>query len=198
MISGGTARYVFYGCLAASVVDLILVDFAVGPLALRTEPASGLVAEPPSPLPIVTPAAESNPAASAPRAAPTDAALAAPSAKHPSPWVVARFDSEQLVARDNDLPALAAALRADPGAEIVLEGHADQRGEPARNRALSVERATWAQSRLVELGVSATRIAVVGIGAERPAAQGEDDAAVASNRRVEVRWLTGSPSREDR
>ena len=60
----------------------------------------------------------------------------------------------------------------------------------------SLERAKWAQNRLVELGVGASRIAVVGIGAERPRETGDGDAAVASNRRVEVRWILGdSPGR---
>jgi peptidoglycan-associated lipoprotein len=100
-------------------------------------------------------------------------------------------------ANDEDLRALAAEMLADPTSEIMLEGHTDQRGDPVRNRALSLERATWAQAKLVELGVSATRIAVVGLGAERPLYTGDDDAAVASNRRVELRWLSSSPSREN-
>jgi outer membrane protein OmpA-like peptidoglycan-associated protein len=193
MISGMTAKYVFAACLGASVADLVVVDLVLGPVALRPQtapaPAPAAVSpevekrsETPVAIATATPAASNGGPARAPR---------------PRPRVVARFESDQPTAGDQDLRALAAAMLADPSAEIVLEGHTDQRGDTERNRALSVERATWAQRRLVELGVSASRIAVVGLGAERPLERGDDDAAVAGNRRVEVRWLTGSPSSED-
>src|SRR4051794_4067907 len=179
MMSGLVAKYVFMGCLCASVLDLVVVDFVVGPRALRPEVAMPLVSEPaPSP---ETPAA--------PASAATTATTITTATPTPKSRVVARFESEQPSASEDDLGALAAAMLADPTAEIVLEGHADQHGDPLHNQALSLERATWAKKRLVELGVSASRIAVVGVGAERLRAKGDDDAAVASNRRVEVRWL---------
>jgi peptidoglycan-associated lipoprotein len=191
MMSGLVAKYAFAGCLCASVVDLIVVDFVVGPRALRPEPAMPLVSEPQwHPEPATTP----TPTATATATVDPDPARARRSRTH----VVARFESDQPTARDNDLAALAAAMVADPTAEIVLEGHTDQRGDPARNRTLSMERATWAKNQLVALGVSASRIAVVGLGAERPLENGGDDAAVASNRRVEFRWLSGAASREER
>jgi peptidoglycan-associated lipoprotein len=88
-------------------------------------------------------------------------------------------------------------MKADPTTRIVLEGHADQYGDLSHNRTLSLDRAKWAQARLVELGVSAARIEVIAHGAERPIAEGDDDAAVASNRRVEFRWIPRSPAPED-
>ena len=205
----GVAAKLFAACLGCSLVDLAVLDFVVGPEALRDDPTaidtqshgdvsprrrpalgvqeSGAGSVPTSTLPAPTSTgSETN--GNVPARTRTPAA---------GRRVVARFDSESPIADDAELRALAASMLADPTAEIVLEGHADQRGDPERNRMLSLERAKWAQTRLVELGVSASRIAVVGVGAERPRESGEDDAAVASNRRVEVRWITGTPPAED-
>jgi peptidoglycan-associated lipoprotein len=199
MISGVAARYVFAACLAASVVDLLIVDFVIGPMAFeRGSDAAAATAA--LPLDAAGGAAQAEPTGTAVALDPSDAGAGAgaePRAPRPRSRVVARFDSDQQAANDDELRALAAAMLADPTAEIVLEGHTDQRGDPEKNRLLSLERATWAQSRLVDAGVSASRIAVVGIGAERPLEHGDDDAAVASNRRVEVRWISGAPSRDD-
>ncbi|HSO31076.1 MAG TPA: OmpA family protein [Labilithrix sp.] len=189
MISGTRARYAFAACLLVSVVDLSIVDFVIGPWALGPEPAPSPRQ---APAPVAAPATTSPATAAAATAA--SAAATAALAGRSAPRVVARFESDQPTASDEDLRALATAMIADPSGEILLEGHTDQRGDPDHNRALSLERARWAQNRLVELGVSASRIAVVGLGAERPLAKGDDDAAVASNRRVEVRWLASSPS----
>ncbi len=195
----GVAAKLFAACLGCSLVDLVVLDFVVGPDALRDDttavatqspalaaPESGAAAVPTSTLPAPTAGSETDGSVPARTRTPAGGRR-----------VVARFDSESPIADDTELRALAASMLADPTAEIVLEGHADQRGDPERNRMLSLERAKWAQTRLVELGVSASRIAVVGVGAERPRETGEDDAAVASNRRVEVRWITGTPPAED-
>ena len=210
------AKYIFAACLSASVLDLVLVDFVVGPSALRPEGAFADAA--PSPLAAPTSDASSDsssvaaeapqraelPVASATSMAPATAVAEAGAAdaldaglaraSRPRARVVARFESDLPTANDDDLRALAAEMLADPTAEVVVEGHTDQRGDPDRNRTLSLERATWARNRLVELGVSPSRIAVVGLGAERPLHTGDEDAAVASNRRVEVRWMSGGPS----
>lgn len=188
------AGKLFAACLCCSVVDLVVLDFVVGPEALRdgatTSDAQGGAS---------ASLADGGAAAAtvAPVPAPQPAATGVPApTTRPSGGrrVVARFDSDSPSADDTELRALAAAMLADPTAEIVLEGHTDQRGDPERNRMLSLERAKWAQTRLVELGVSASRIAVVGVGAERP--RETDDAAIAENRRVEVRWITGTPPAE--
>jgi len=80
----------------------------------------------------------------------------------------------------------------------VLEGHADRNGDRAYNRTLSLERARWAQARLVELGVPAERVEVIAHGADRPLTDSAVDAAVASNRRVEARWLPSAADDGDR
>ena len=203
----GVAAKLFAACLGCSLVDLVVLDFVVGPEALRDEPTA-LVAEsrrdepPRRRATLEVPEARSAAVATSTLPAPTTTGSESNGSvptRAPAGGrrVVARFDSESPIADDTDLRALAASMLADPTAEIVLEGHTDQRGDPERNRMLSLERAKWAQARLVELGVSASRIAVVGVGAERPREMGEDDAAVASNRRVEVRWITGTPPAEN-
>lgn len=196
----GVAAKLFAACLGCSLIDLVVLDFVVGPAALREDvtmmdaqsvstDAVGDAASAPEAI------ATANEASTATAFA--DGGLEARPAAADGRRVVARFDSDQPSTDDTALRALATSMLADPSAEIVLEGHTDQRGDPERNRMLSLERAKWAQNRLVELGVSATRIAVVGVGAERPRETGEDDAAIASNRRVEVRWITGTPPAAD-
>ena len=203
----GVAAKLFAACLGCSLVDLVVLDFVIGPAALRddlTAPdAQSPVDDPPrrrstyeiADAGVAPVASTTNPT---PTTTGSEARREIPS-RAPSGGrrVVARFDSESPIADDTALRAVAASMIADPSAEIVLEGHTDQRGDPERNRMLSLERAKWAQTRLVELGISASRIAVVGVGAERPRETGEDDAAVAANRRVEVRWITGTPPSED-
>jgi peptidoglycan-associated lipoprotein len=188
MISGTSAKYVFAACLCASVVDLVVVDLVLAPLALAHDPA------PPAATMTATAASTST---STPTPIQIQTAGDAGRPARARSRVVARFDSDQPIGSDDELRAVATAMIADPTAEIVLEGHTDQRGDPDKNQTLSVERATWARNRLVELGVSASRIAVVGLGSERPLDKGDDDAATANNRRVEVRWLSGSPSAEE-
>ena len=206
----GVAAKLFVACLGCSLVDLVILDFVVGPEALRDELTTADTQSDGASLPSLrtssTQAFEDAGAARpetvatttpSPATSVVEAGREGPTRTATGRRVVARFDSEQPSADDTELRALAAAMLADPNAEIVLEGHTDQRGDPERNRMLSLERAKWAQTRLVELGVSASRIAVVGVGAERPRETGEDDAAVAANRRVEVRWITGTPPSED-
>ena len=198
----GVAAKLFAACLGCSLVDLVVLDFVVGPEALREDAADAQSPgdEPPRRRSL---AAEAGAAAAATSsvAVPARPASETHGGATPAPAagrrVVARFESDSPIADDTELRALAASMLADPTAEIVLEGHADQRGDPERNRMLSLDRAKWAQTRLVELGVSASRIAVVGVGAERPRETAEDDAAIANNRRVEVRWITGTPPADD-
>lgn len=76
----------------------------------------------------------------------------------------------------------------DHDARIVLEGHSDTHGGDDYNHDISLKRAEWVKSRLVELGVSADRIETSGLGATRPLRSDLPDAE-SVNRRVEVRWI---------
>lgn len=77
-------------------------------------------------------------------------------------------------------------LSANPGVQIILEGHADERGTREYNLALGEDRAKSVANVMEALGVSSGRIQIVSYGEERPVALGYDEAAFALNRRVEI------------
>lgn len=67
---------------------------------------------------------------------------------------------------------------------IVVEGHADERGTREYNIALGERRATAAKNYLVNLGIPASRISTISYGKERPAVMGSDESAWGQNRRA--------------
>ncbi len=77
-------------------------------------------------------------------------------------------------------------LSGNPGVQIILEGHADERGTREYNLALGEDRAKSVANVMEALGVGSSRIQIVSYGEERPVALGYDEAAFALNRRVEI------------
>lgn len=75
-------------------------------------------------------------------------------------------------------------LRANPSAQVTLQGHTDERGTREYNLALGERRANAVKRFLNIQGVSNTQMSVVSYGEERPAARGSDDSAYSQNRRV--------------
>ena len=71
--------------------------------------------------------------------------------------------------------------------EVVIEGHADDRGTHAWNLRLSRHRAQAVVDYLVQKGVKRGRLSSVGYGDTRPLSTEKSDAARTANRRVEVR-----------
>jgi len=71
-----------------------------------------------------------------------------------------------------------------PGAQIVVEGHADERGTRDYNLALGERRANSARNYLISLGIGAARIRTVSYGKERPDALGSNEQAWSRNRRA--------------
>lgn len=67
---------------------------------------------------------------------------------------------------------------------VVVEGHADERGTRAYNLALGERRAAAARNYLLSLGVASSRVTVVSYGKERPAVLGSNEEAWAQNRRA--------------
>jgi len=107
------------------------------------------------------------------------------------------FDSSLLSEEARgELQRLADRLRAEPGAEVTIEGHADDRGTEEYNLALGDRRAHAAKSYLSGLGISRERIRVVSFGEERPAARGDGESAWAKNRRSEFELRTRVASAE--
>ncbi len=68
---------------------------------------------------------------------------------------------------------------------MIIEGHADERGPDSFNDKLSEERAKRVRQALVELGMPAEQIDVIGYGKRKPASTGSSDADYQRNRRVE-------------
>ena len=77
----------------------------------------------------------------------------------------------------------AAWLRDNPSVNVVLEGHADERGTREYNLALGERRANAAKDYLMTYGVSADRISVISYGKERPVDSGSNPLAWSKNRR---------------
>ena len=66
---------------------------------------------------------------------------------------------------------------------IVLEGHADERGTREYNLALGERRANAAKDYLMTYGISSDRISVLSYGKERPVDAGSNPLAWSKNRR---------------
>ena len=81
------------------------------------------------------------------------------------------------------LRAQAAWLRKNPSINVVLEGHADERGTREYNLALGERRANAAKDYLMTYGVSSDRITVLSYGKERPVDSGSNPLAWSKNRR---------------
>ena len=74
-------------------------------------------------------------------------------------------------------------LRKNSKINVVLEGHADERGTREYNLALGERRANAAKDYLMTYGISANRISVISYGKERPVDSGSNPLAWSNNRR---------------
>ena len=81
------------------------------------------------------------------------------------------------------LRAQAAWLRKNSSINVVLEGHADERGTREYNLALGERRANSAKDYLMTYGISSDRISVLSYGKERPVDAGSNPLAWSKNRR---------------
>ena len=77
----------------------------------------------------------------------------------------------------------AAWLRKNSDINIVLEGHADERGTREYNLALGERRANSAKDYLMTYGISSGRISVLSYGKEKPVDSGSNPLAWSKNRR---------------
>ena len=77
----------------------------------------------------------------------------------------------------------AAWLRKNSSINVVLEGHADERGTREYNLALGERRANSAKDYLMTYGISSDRISVLSYGKERPVDAGSNPLAWSKNRR---------------
>lgn len=158
------------------------------PLVPITIQVSGTPPKAPPPRPAPTPPVVPAPAPPAPSAA--DSVVAAPVPILPAtpapvvlPTVLFKVGKPELL--PSSAPALrqlASELQARPDLQLRIAGHADKVGEPDKNQALSEQRAQAVKDFLVQAGLAAERLRIVGYGDTRPLYPSPD----VRNRRVEV------------
>lgn len=98
------------------------------------------------------------------------------------------FEFDQADLSDQTRAALeqkAAVLRQFESVTVRVAGHTDGRGSDEYNLALGQRRGGIVKRYLMERGIAAARIEVVSYGEERPAAEGDDEAARSQSRRAE-------------
>jgi len=97
------------------------------------------------------------------------------------------FDTDRFDLTGDDQAQLqkqAAWLVKYPNYKVTVEGHADERGTREYNLALGERRANSAANYLIALGVDKARVTAISYGKERPAVEGQDEAAWSQNRRA--------------
>jgi peptidoglycan-associated lipoprotein len=100
------------------------------------------------------------------------------------------FDKSEIKPEFADIvSATARNLSANPNLKVKLEGNTDERGTREYNIGLGERRAQAVRRALMLQGVAESQATTVSFGAERPAVEGDDEAAWSQNRRVEVVYL---------
>ena len=105
------------------------------------------------------------------------------------------YDSNELTAEAQEkLRTKIAILRANPGLQVQVEGHADERGSTEYNLALGQRRAETVREYLAGFGVEGNRVHTLSYGEERPLVEGSQESAWARNRRAEFSIAGGEIS----
>ncbi|MBI2895745.1 MAG: OmpA family protein [Deltaproteobacteria bacterium] len=89
------------------------------------------------------------------------------------------------------LAEVAGKLRDSRSLELVVQGHADERGATEYNLGLGERRSRTVADYLTRLGVEPSRLGIVSLGEEQPLAGGHDRESWAANRRVDFVLLRG-------
>jgi len=104
---------------------------------------------------------------------------------------IIHFDFDSAAIREEYsglIEAHALYLKAHQTARVILQGHTDERGSREYNLALGQRRAESVQRSMTLLGVPVAQIEAVSLGEEKPIAEGQNEAARAQNRRVEIHY----------
>jgi peptidoglycan-associated lipoprotein len=100
------------------------------------------------------------------------------------------FDKSEIRPEFADIiTANAQNLTSHPNLKLKLEGNTDERGTREYNIGLGERRAQAVRRALMLQGVAESQLSTVSFGAERPAAEGDDESAWMKNRRVELVYL---------
>ena len=96
------------------------------------------------------------------------------------------FDYDMSEIRDDAAAVLRRkvdVLRASPQVQLMIEGHADERGSTEYNLALGTRRAEAIRTFFAGFGLGEARFNITSYGEERPLAQGSNEASWQRNRR---------------
>jgi len=85
------------------------------------------------------------------------------------------------------LDDVASILRNNPGLNVEVQGHTDNRGSAEFNQSLSERRANAVMEYLIGKGISPNRLTASGYGFSKPATSNDTPAGRAQNRRVELK-----------
>ena len=99
------------------------------------------------------------------------------------------FDFDKSIIRPEDgqlLEKNAQWIKKTPYAEVLVEGHCDERGTKEYNIALGEKRAESVKKYYTALGIDNAKIEVLSWGEERPQDSGHNETAWAKNRRAET------------
>ncbi len=99
------------------------------------------------------------------------------------------FDIDKATLRADAQPVIAEIdklLAGDPALRLSIQGHTDNTGTAAHNKALSAARARSVLGALVGLGTDPSRLESKGLGQEQPIASNDTEDGRARNRRVEL------------
>jgi peptidoglycan-associated lipoprotein len=88
------------------------------------------------------------------------------------------------------IAAHAKYLRDNPGAKVLIEGHADERGSREYNVALGQRRAESVRKMSALLGVAEGRIEAVSLGEEKPVCTDQAEQCWWKNRRSDIRYAS--------
>lgn len=105
------------------------------------------------------------------------------------------FQTDSVILTDGARETLrrqAAWLQLHPQHNVILEGHADERGTREYNLALGARRADAARAYMSSLGVATSRLRTVSYGKERPLSTGSNPSDWAKNRRVDTALANGA------
>lgn len=85
------------------------------------------------------------------------------------------------------LDELVTMLVADTGLKVEVMGHTDNVGSMETNEKVSLQRAKAVAGYIMDQGISAQRLNIIGFGADRPLNKNNSDKQRAHNRRVDIR-----------
>ena len=170
-------KYARAGGLPEIKMDKNISDCQLSPLFKKQ-----VVAAPPcTPAPVVESKPESV-ADTAPQAAPVNEKVTI--------TLNVEFDANKTIVKEkyyDDIKRVGDFLKAHPDATAAIEGHTDNTGNEARNKALSETRAKNVRQYIIDkFGIDGQRMTATGFGGEVPVAGNDTAEGRQKNRRVEV------------